>query len=151
MPTIKGVFTPRERAFIGHMAATGDLTYASHKAGYANVSGGHHAMARPAVALEVHRVQLARIQNEVLPLAVNRHLELLGDKTVTGQTLNRAIEMAYKYGLGAGDDGRRKEAHEMTAEELAQAIDTLKRAAADKALPVLDLEANAVAAPSVFE
>lgn len=150
MPNQKGAFTPRERAFIGHMAATGDLTYSAHKAGYASPSGAGNAMARPAVALEVHRVQLARIQNEVLPLAVVRHLEVLNDRRVTGQPLNRAIEMAYKYGLGAGDDGRRKEAHEMTAEELAQAIDTLKRAAADKASPVLDLEANDSSAPGVF-
>lgn len=137
--------------FIKHMAATGELSYASHKAGYANVSGGNHAMARPAVALEVFRVQQARIQNEVLPLAVERHLAVLKDKTVSGQPLNRAIEMAYKYGLGASDDGRRKEAHEMTAEELANAIDTLKRAASDRAAPVIELEANATAAPGVFE
>lgn len=147
VPNKRGAFTPRERALIGYMAGTGDLTYSAHKAGYAGESGARGAMARPAVALEVFRVQQARIQNEVLPLAVMRHLEVLNDRKVTGQPLNRAIEMAYKYGLGAGDDGRRKEAHEMTAEELANAIDTLKRAASERASPVLDL----TAAPGVFE
>lgn len=147
LPNQKGAFTPRERVLMDRFAASGDVPYSAQAAGYASASGAHNALARPAVALEIHRIQLARIQNEVLPLAVKRHLELLADKTVSGQTLNRAIEMAYKYGLGAGDDGRRKEAHEMTAEELANAIDTLKRAASDRAAPVLELSA----VPGVFE
>jgi len=133
---------------MGQFAATGDLTYSSAKAGFASPSGGGNALARPEVAAEIQRLQLARIQNEVLPLAVSRHLALLKDTEVGGQTLNRAIEMAYKYGLGGDRDGAGKEAHEMTAAELAEAIATLRRAAADKAKPVIELQANE---PGVFD
>lgn len=150
LPNQKGAFTPREKLFMGRYVATGDLIYASEKAGFASSSGGANALARPAVAAEIQRLQLARIQNEVLPLAVSRHLALLKDTEVGGQTLNRAIEMAYKYGLGGDRDGAGKEAHEMTAAELAEAIATLRRAAADKAKPVLELEAVS-SEPGVFD
>lgn len=114
------------------MAASGNVAYAAHVAGFSHEQTGHSAMRRPAVAAEVARLQLERIQNELLPLAVQRHIAVLRDKTVTGQPLNRAIEMAYKYGLGDKIEPN-KEPHEMNAEELAHAIAALERAASDKA------------------
>lgn len=143
--------TRKEAAFIGHFAATGDVQRSAELAGYASpATAGYDVAARPHVQETSQALQLARLQNEVLPKAVQRHLDLLNDPKVGGQTLNRAIEMAYKYGLGASADGSKKQPHEMTAEELAQAIDTLKRAAADAAKPVLDLEPNQVEA-GVFD
>jgi phage terminase small subunit len=146
-----GAFTPKERVFIDRFVASGDKVLAAKLAGFAHADRNAGQVAnRPDVVRAVHALQLERIQSEVLPLAVERHLALLNDKQCTGQVLNRAIEMAYKYGLAAGADGAKKQPHEMTAEELAQAIDALKRAAADAAKPVLDLEPIAPGA-SVFE
>lgn len=141
MPIKGGKLTPQERTFAKHLGATGDKTYAATKAGY-SVPGvqGFQVAARPAVAEEAQRQALARLHNEVLPLAVERHLALLTDKRTKGPTLTKAIDLAYKYGLNAEHAAKSKEPHEMSAEELATAIDALKRAAADRARPIIDVE-----------
>jgi hypothetical protein len=73
------------------------------------------------------------LTDEILPQAAKRHLEVLRDPKVTGQTLNRAIELAFKYGFGDAEAARTKELHEMTADELAEAIALLERTAAGRA------------------
>lgn len=152
MPLKGGKLTPQERTFAKHLGATGDATYAATKAGYSHPGvQGSQVSGRPAVAAEAQRHALAQIQNQVLPLAVSRHIALLTDKKTKGPTLTKAIDLAYKYGLNAENAAKPKEAHEMTAEELALAIDALQRAAADRAKPVIDLEANAGEAASVFD
>lgn len=148
MPIKGGKLTPRERALAKHYAATGNKTEAARKAGYAVPHiAGSEVMARPAVAAEAQRISLARLQNEVLPLAIERHLRLLTDKKTSGPTLSKAIELAYKYGFNSDSVAKDKQPHEMTGEELAEAIAALRRAAADKAKPIIDVEPNA----SVFE
>lgn len=149
MPDKTGRRTPKERAWVKGYAMTGDAVYAAEKAGYGAPRMAASNNSRNELLVEdARKLTIAQLQGPILKQAVKRHLELLNDTGTTGQTLNRAIEMAYKYGLPLGEDGQRKQPHEMTAEELAQAIATLKRAAADQATPVLDLEANQ---PSVFE
>lgn len=151
MPDQTGRFTPMERQFVRHYAMTNDATYAATRAGYSSPQNrGSELAHKPALVAEAQRLALADLSGKILPLAVVRHLALLNDKTVGGQTLNRAIEMAYKYGLGRDGEGAGKEPHEMTAAELAEAIATLKRAAADKATPVIELTAN-VEEPGVFD
>jgi len=152
MPVKGGKLTPRERAIAKHYAASGDKTLAAKKAGYAVPHvAGHEVLARPAVAAEAQRISLARLQNEVLPLAIERHLKLLTDKQTAGPALTKAIELAYKYGLSGDAAGANKQPHEMTGEELAQAIDALKRAAADRAKPIIDAAPVEIEQASVFE
>lgn len=149
MPDKTGRRTPREKTWVRHYAMTGDAVYAAEKAGYGAVAMAASNNSRNELLVEdARKISAAQLAGPILKQAVKRHLALLDDPKTTGQTLNRAIEMAYKYGLPEGPDGQRKQPHEMTAEELAQAIATLRRAAADQAKPVLDLEA---AQPSVFE
>lgn len=151
MPDKKGRFTPRERVFVKHVVDSGSPAYAAHRAGYASPEvSGSRLIAKPELAAEVAKVQLHRIRTEILPQAVKRHLAVLADERVTGQALNRAIELAYKYGLAEGAEGQTKEPADMTPEELGRAIDALKRAAADQAKPVLDLEAEP-STSSVFD
>lgn len=139
MPKKGGKLTPQERTFARHLAATGNQTEAARKAGYAHPAvAGSTVAARPLVAAEAQKISMARLQNEVLPLAIERHLAILADKKANGPTLTKAIELAYKYGFSGDNAARDKQPHEMTGEELAEAIAALKRAAADKAKPIID-------------
>lgn len=145
MPKKGGVLTPMERTFAKHYGATGDATYSAAKAGYGSPQvRGSELSHKPAVAAEAQRHALAQIQNQVLPLAVARHIALLTSKKTKGPTLTKAIDLAYKYGLNAENAAKPKEAHEMSAEELALAIDALQRAAADRAHPIIEGEAREV-------
>jgi phage terminase small subunit len=137
VPGKSGRFTHQERVFTARYAATGDATYAAEKAGYGSPTArAAQNMAKPELVAEITKLTRARIANELLPLAVGRHKAVLEDQTCTGQALNRAIELAYKYGLGDGAAVQNKEPHEMTAEELATAISALERVAGDRAKPV---------------
>jgi hypothetical protein len=86
------------------------------------------------------------LANEILPEAAKRHLAVLRDPKVAGQTLNRAIELAFKYGFADQAATRTKELHEMTADELAEAIALLERTAAGRAKLI-----EHKPAPSVFD
>lgn len=137
MPDKKGRFTRQEAVFVERYAATGDRKYAAKEAGYRNPAvAACEALQRPAVQAEILKKQRERLTTEIVPLAIERHLQLLRDKSVGGQTLNRAIELAYKYGFAAQEGLAAKEPHEMTPEELSAAIAALERAAGDKARPV---------------
>lgn len=143
MPDKTGRMTPRETIWAKRFAETGDATYAAQKAGYSSPQPrGSQNLANENLMAEARRLTLQRLANEILPLAAQRHVDLLKDPKTQGQTLNRAIEMAYKYGLSELTGGKEKQAHEMTAEELAQALAVLERVAADRAKPVIELEAN---------
>lgn len=143
MPDKAGKMTHRERIWAERFGGTGDAKYAAEKAGYAfPEQSAAKNLQKPEVMELARRETLTRITNEILPLAAQRHVDLLKDPKTQGQTLNRAIEMAYRYGLAEATGGKEKQAHEMTAEELAQAIAVLQRVAADKAAPVIELQAN---------
>jgi phage terminase small subunit len=141
MPDKTGRLTPMERQFVKHYASTNDAAYSAAKAGYgAPATRGSELAHKPAIVAAARAEALETLAGRILPLAARRHLEMLNDKLCTGQTLNRAIELAYKYGFGDQADKPAKQPHEMTGEELAEAISTLKRAAADKARPVIEHE-----------
>ena len=128
MPLKNGRLTPRERVFTGALAAKGDPRQAAAAAGYADPATAGYAIAqRPAIAAEVARLQLERIQNELLPLAVDAHLELLTAKGVPHGARVQAVKLAYDRALGDQDRLNGKEPHEMTAGELADEIARLKR------------------------
>jgi hypothetical protein len=70
-------------------------------------------------------------------LAVDAHLALLRDPRTPAGARGVAIGLAYKYGLGGADEYE-KEPHEMSAAELAAAIQNLERLKADRARPVIE-------------
>lgn len=85
---------------------------------------------------EARETALLRLTTEILPQAVKRHLEVLRDPKAAGQTLNRAVEIAIKYGLAGQIAAGAKQPHEMTAAELAEAIAVLERAASSRAVQI---------------
>lgn len=140
MPLKNGRLTPRERALVPAFVATGSVKAAAKAAGYANADAAGHALARPAIRGEVVRQQLERLENDILPLAVDALKSLLTDKAVPHGARATAVKIALDRVLGSKDAGQGKEPHEMTADELAQEIDRLRSIKADKARPVLEAE-----------
>lgn len=141
MPTKTGRRTDKEALFIGHLASTGDEKFAAMKAGYSNPQvQGWQKMHNPAIVEAVRKVQVARLNNDLLPKSLDL-LErvILDDKEATRNRIT-AAQTVLKYSLGARDGGEEKEAHEMTPAELQARIDTLRRTLADKARPVIEHE-----------
>jgi hypothetical protein len=129
-----GRTTTQERIFVKTYVETQNGVIAAEKAGYAQpATSASKNLAKPALLAEIQRQQSERLINEVLPLAVGRHVALLKDPNTVGASLNKAIELAYKYGLAKADAADGREPHEMTAAELAKAIDTLENVAAQRA------------------
>lgn len=144
MPDMKGRQTAKERVFVERMAATNDHLYAAAKAGYAvPAQGAHKALARPQIQQEIRARQLARMNNELLPLALDVISDILSSKTATERGKLMAAKIVIDRTTGAGDGAEAKEPHEMSAAELQARIEALRREASDRAKPVVEVEANA--------
>jgi phage terminase small subunit len=143
MPKKGGVFTPQERKVAEVYARTGDQLYAAAKAGLSQ-GGASLALARPAVQQEVTRLQLQRLFDDVLPLAVDVHIDLLRNAATPAGARVQAVKLAYERTLALGEALGDKDPSEMTGAELAEAIQKLKRLASDKARLVLEGEVTEV-------
>lgn len=117
MPDKTGRLTSQERAAARGFVATGSVGGAAREAGYSPANASR-ALARPAVAAEVVRIQLERISNEVLPLAVDTLLACMRSNTAPWAAKNQAAKIGLDYSVGRSDGGGGKEEHEMTAAEL---------------------------------
>lgn len=141
MPLKNGRLTPQERTLIGAYVATGDRKQAGAAAGYAHPAiGAGNALARPAIAAEVVRLQTERLVNEILPIAIEQHKALLLAASTPAGAKSQLIKLAYDRTMGSQEGGR-KEIHEMTAAELAQELDDMRRRQAELAKPILEGEA----------
>lgn len=137
MPIKSGKLTQMERKWVEKFVETGDATYAAEKAGYRHASTrGGQLTHNPELMAEARKLAQRRMSLEVLPLAVQRHVDLLSDPATSGQTLNRAIELAYKYGMVSTDGAEHKEPSEMTPDELERARQQLLAELAARAKPV---------------
>lgn len=143
MPRKGGRMTSQERKFAEVFAETGSTTYAAEKARYAfpEVQGAR-VLGRPAVQESVKRQQMARLNNELLPLALDTISTILKNEKATDSNKLTAAGLVMKYSVGQEGAGEAKEPHEMTADELAQRIQALRREAADRAKPVIEAETN---------
>jgi phage terminase small subunit len=150
MPNKRGVQTPQERKFIATLSESGDPHGAAKAAGYAYpAQSAHHLMQRPAIQAEMVRVQLERLANKLLPLAVNAIERLLTDARTPAGAVVQAAKLVMDRTLGESDGG--KAPHEMNGDELARALDSLRREAADRARPVIDAPVSAQVAPNVLD
>lgn len=143
MPYKNGRLTPAEKVVTKVMAETGSAAYAQRKANISQPAMSK-MLARPAVQAEIARQHNEMLFRDILPLAVAAHKRLLSDpRTPAGATV-QAVKLAYDRTLGSEDGARSKEPHEMTPEELAEAIATLSRIASDRAKPVIDVEPSTI-------
>lgn len=142
MPTKTGRRTDKEALFIGHMASTGDATFAAVKAGYTQPAvEGWKKMHNPAIADAVRKAQVARLSGDLLPKALDLLEAVLIDPKEATRNRLTAAQIVVKHSLGGAGEGDNKEPHEMTPAELQARIDTLRRAMADKAKPVIEGQA----------
>jgi phage terminase small subunit len=133
--------TPQQRIFVNNAALTGNKVQAARAAGYKHPEIKAHAVAaKPAVQAEIRRQQLEMLFNEVLPLAVGVHLQLLKDPKTPAGARVQAVKLAYDRTLGLAEGAEHKEPHEMTSDEIAKAIGQLEAVAFARAKPVLELE-----------
>jgi hypothetical protein len=113
--------------------------------GYVDHTGGVRASQAPHVQAEIARIQTERLFNEVLPLAIQVHSDVLTNPATPAGARVQAVKLAYDRTLGGDAASSEKQPHEMSAEELAKAIAEAKlRAAAlenvkaDRAKPVIE-------------
>lgn len=142
MPIKGGKLTVQERKFSQVYADTGSVGFAAEKAGYAfpHVSGSK-ALARPAVQESIKRQQLARLNNELLPLALDTIETIMLNPKATDSNKLTAAGLVMKH-TSSADGGQEKEPHEMTLDEIQARLAALRREASDRAKPVLEQEAN---------
>lgn len=135
MPLQNGKLTAHERQAAAVFAETGSQAAVMQKTGYAQPHASR-ALARPAVQAEVLRIQQERLENELLPLAINclRSI-IISDKAPAGARVQAAkVVMDRTLGKDQANDG--KEPHEWTAGRLAEEIDRLEQIAAARAKPI---------------
>ena len=147
MPLKNGAMTPMEKRFVVEAARTGEPVYAAARAGFKSPDmQGSQVMNRPAIREAIRREQLARLNNDLLPLAISTLQQIMTDPKATERGRLTATALVLKHTVGAAVDATEaKEPHEMSAAELQQRIEALRREAADRAKPVIEAE------PSVFD
>ena len=142
MPDKSGRLTHQEQTFVQRFAATGDAREAAQAAGYKSRASEHQLTLRPQIMAEIGRVQAERLMIEGLPAAVECLIGLVRNSHAPAGARVRASEVIIHRTIGDKSDGREKEPHEMTAEDIAKRLDELERLAASRAKPVEDVAAQ---------
>ena len=128
MPSKRGTLTPKERAYVAKAAQVGEGEAAAHMAGYKFPAQAAQQLAqRPAVVSEVKRLQSERLNNDLLPLAVDRIEKILKSDKANPRDHIAAAKLVFDNTIKAGDGANEKEPHEMTADELAERISRLRQ------------------------
>lgn len=149
MPKKSGKMTPQEALFIGYLASTDDPTYAAKMARYSQAQAqGWQKSHNPAIIEATRKAQIKRLNSDLLPKSLDLLEKVLGDDKEATRNRLTAAQTVLKYSLGQSDSAESKEPHEMTPQELQDRIDSLRRAMADKAKPIIDSKASET---SVFE
>ena len=133
MPRQNGELTVQEQSFVDAIATTGDVAYALKAAGYKGARNASQVLKRDAIQRAIVQTQQMRLVNEALPAAVACILEIIRNPKAPAAARVQAAKLTFDRVLPAHADGSTKEPHEMTPEELAQAIDKLESIAAGKA------------------
>lgn len=151
MPRKNGRETDQEKAYVDAVGRGLTPLEAATQAGYKwPASSAYQLARRPDIQAAIIKEQESRLLNELLPLAVEAHKNLLTAANVPAGARVQAVKLAYDRAFGPdGSQKPEKEPHEMTADELASALDRLRNEAANRAKPVI--EAEALPAPSVLD
>lgn len=135
MPLKNGALTRKEEAFAIAYAECGDRELAEKRANM-TPRHGYAVLSRPEVQARILQEQTARLVGEILPAATQAHLDIIRDKNAPAGARASLIKLAYDRAFGEGSAGAAKEVHEMTPEELAQAIEALEQVKAGLAKPI---------------
>ena len=135
MPLKSGELTVIERKFIESYARHNDRARAERDSGVPQY-GGYQILARPEIQRRIIAEQTARLSCEALPVAIATLIEIMQNKKAPAAARVQAAKVTLDRAMPQTDGGQHKEIHEMTAEEIAQAINTLEAQAAAAAKPV---------------
>lgn len=142
----------QEKAFAARYAATGDALYAAEKAGYASVSAqAHKLLQRPNVQGEVRRHQLARLENELMPLAINLLAKVLADDAETTRNRLTAAKITLDAVEKVQGQTETKHINEKSAAELRAIADQVEARLAALAIDVTPGAQGAQDAPNLFD
>ena len=132
-----GGLNRQQQTFSSVYAATGDAVYSATAAGYSQPSSAAaKALEKPLIVAEIARAQTQRLFEEALPAAVGCLVEIITNSKAPAGARVQASKVVMDRTLGEAGAAQSKEPHEMTAEELAKAIDELERVASARAKPV---------------
>lgn len=145
MPLKSGMLTPKERVFTKAMAATGSVAEAGRRAGYRGANSPYMVAARPAIAAEVERLQIERMTNEALPLAIDTLLACMRSNTAPWNAKNMAAKITLEYTAGRHKPGDAQEPHEMSAAEIQAEIVRLEARKVELERPMIEGESIEVA------
>jgi hypothetical protein len=140
MPKKGGTITPQERQFIDSYAKSGNVLESAKNAGYTQPSAGYRALNRPGVNAEIVRAQTERLNNHLLPLAINALERLLIDKRTPAGAVVQAAKLVMDRTIGSESGESGKAPHEMTGDELARQLERLRQEAAIRSKPVIDAQ-----------
>ncbi|TGT76169.1 MULTISPECIES: hypothetical protein [unclassified Mesorhizobium] len=130
---------------------TGDPTHSARLAGYAHPQPrGSDNLRKPAIQAEIRAQQLARLHNDLLPLALNTIETALKDPVVPWGSKMVASKIVIDRVYAAGDAAAGKDPAEMSGDELQSAIDRLRREASERAKPILEHE-ESIPKPGAFD
>lgn len=153
MPKVNGRFTEQERKFIEVVAVTGDAKIAAKEAGYRNASSPCRKMMSPAVLAEITRVQTEKLVTDLAPIALATLQDVMTSKTAPAAARVQAAKVVLdKGGVGVrAADSEGKEPHEMSGDELAQAIQRLTAEVTERKRPTIEAVATPVPEGSIFD
>ncbi len=128
--------TRKENDFIREFVANGgNREKAEKKAGYAPASTWR-VLQRPEIQRQIAQHQLARLTVDAAPLAVNTLIEIMKNPKAPAAARVQASKVVIDRALPTHEDGKIKDLHEMTPEEIAAAITRLETLASDAAKDV---------------
>jgi len=97
---------------------------------------GYKLLLRPDVQAEIRAREEATLVAEGLPEAVQGLIDIVKSSKAPASARVAAAKVIIDRALGSAGESQTKDVHEMTPEELAQAISTLEAQAAKLATPV---------------
>jgi len=134
MPLKDGRLTRTETAFVEAYAEVPDRARAEKLAGLAPRSG-YMILARPEIQAQIAR-RISAEMSDLAPIATAKLRHLLTSDKVPAQVLFNAVKYTLDTVQGANPGTAHKELHEMSADDLAAAINTLSARASDLARDV---------------
>lgn len=144
-----GAVTRQEKAFAEAYAVSGDVPLSSLKANISRPdTNGYRVLARPIVQQTIRQIQERRILNDLMPAALNLLERAIGDETWKPEVrLKAAAEVRQWYGQVTGGGAGDKAPEDMSPDELAARIATLRARQAQLAEGAKVIDAEPVEEP----
>lgn len=140
MPLKSGKLTAREAIFVGHMAATGDPTYAAKMANYSQPEMRGREMAKSEALAPVIRQAIDEEARKGALGAIRYLNRVVADEKEGTRQRIAAAQTVLKAFYTKADGSEDKEPHEMSPAEMQAKIEALRRTLADIARPVIEHE-----------